>query len=135
VATDVRYWHQADFACFIARDHGGQALAYVYFEDERGGDRPRNNAGCNLLFCMEARTEKTMRNLILTIAIAFALTAPGSAFAGDKNKSKGIEVQDYGFGISAPVTTSRSDGAKQQTVSPVNPNRPKYDLKGSKGSR
>ncbi len=23
-------------ACFIARDHNGQALAYVYFEDEPG---------------------------------------------------------------------------------------------------
>lgn len=23
-------------ACFIVRDHGGQALAYVYFEDEAG---------------------------------------------------------------------------------------------------
>ena len=23
-------------ACFVARDHSGQALAYVYFEDELG---------------------------------------------------------------------------------------------------
>jgi hypothetical protein len=23
-------------ACFVARDHNGQALAYVYFEDEPG---------------------------------------------------------------------------------------------------
>jgi hypothetical protein len=23
-------------ACFVARDHSGQALAYVYFEDEPG---------------------------------------------------------------------------------------------------
>jgi hypothetical protein len=48
-----------------------------------------------------------MRNAFLAIAIVFALTAPGSAFAGDKNKSKGIEIQDYGFGVSNPVTTSR----------------------------
>jgi hypothetical protein len=26
-------------ACFIVRDHGGQALAYVYFEEEPGVER------------------------------------------------------------------------------------------------
>ena len=51
-----------------------------------------------------------MRNSILAIAIALVLVAPCTALAGDKNKSKGIEVQDYGFGASRPVTTSRSDG-------------------------
>ena len=25
-------------ACFVVRDHNGQQLAYVYFEDEPGGD-------------------------------------------------------------------------------------------------
>jgi hypothetical protein len=30
-------------ACFIVRDHNGQALGYVYFEEEPGrGDRWRN---------------------------------------------------------------------------------------------
>jgi len=28
-------------ACFVVRDHNGQQLAYVYFEDEPGGDRCR----------------------------------------------------------------------------------------------
>ena len=27
---------EANDACFIVRDHNGQALAYVYFEDETG---------------------------------------------------------------------------------------------------
>jgi hypothetical protein len=29
-------------ACFVVRDHNGQQLAYVYFEDERGDDRRRS---------------------------------------------------------------------------------------------
>jgi hypothetical protein len=28
-------------ACFVARDHNGQALAYVYFEDEPGARSTR----------------------------------------------------------------------------------------------
>jgi hypothetical protein len=62
-----------------------------------------------------------MRNAFLAIAIVFALTAPGSAFAGDKNKSKGIEVNDYGFGVSSPVTTSRSDGGGSTVGRVVSP--------------
>jgi hypothetical protein len=31
-------------ACFVVRDHNGQQLAYVYFEDEPGSDQRRSCA-------------------------------------------------------------------------------------------
>jgi hypothetical protein len=37
-------------ACFIVRDHNGQALAYVYFEDE-----PSTRAAAHLMIRDEAR--------------------------------------------------------------------------------
>jgi hypothetical protein len=37
-------------ACFVVRDHAGQELGYVYFEDEPGADhlgsQPGKAAGC-----------------------------------------------------------------------------------------
>jgi hypothetical protein len=65
-----------------------------------------------------------MRNPVLSIAIALVLAAPCTAFAGDKGKQRNIEVQDYGFGVSMPVTTSRSDGGgstvgRKQVSSPT----------------
>jgi len=34
---------EANAASFIVRDHNGRALAYVYFEDEPGGDAQRRS--------------------------------------------------------------------------------------------
>lgn len=50
-----------------------------------------------------------MRLPILTVAIPLTLAASCSAFAEEK---KHIEIQDYGFGVSQPVTTSRNSSSK-----------------------
>ena len=39
-------------ACFVVRDHNGQQLAYVYFEDEPGR-RVFRQSGYPQLICME----------------------------------------------------------------------------------
>jgi type VI protein secretion system component Hcp len=49
-----------------------------------------------------------MRHLVLAVAIPLVLAGACSAVAEEK---KHFEVQDYGFGVSMPVTTSRSSGS------------------------
>ena len=41
-------WSIAEYndACFIVRDHNGQALAYVYFENEPGRRTAAKTADC-----------------------------------------------------------------------------------------
>jgi len=56
-----------------------------------------------------------MRLPILTIAIPLTLAASCSAFAEEK---KHIEIQDYGFGVSMPVTTSRNSSPTYTTQEP-----------------
>ena len=52
-----------------------------------------------------------MRNPILVMAIAFALAAPCTALAGEKNKEKYIESQGYSWGTSNAGSLSKSTGA------------------------
>jgi type VI protein secretion system component Hcp len=54
-----------------------------------------------------------MRHSIFTIVIPVALAASCSAFAEEK---KHIEIQDYGFGVSMPVTTSRSSSGTSKVT-------------------
>jgi len=51
-----------------------------------------------------------MRNPILATAIAFVLAAPCTAFAGEKNKEKSIEVQGYSWGVNNAGSMSKSTG-------------------------
>jgi hypothetical protein len=53
---------------------------------------------------------------------------PCTALAGDKGKQRNVEVNDYGFGVSMPVTTSRSDGGGSTVGRVVSPT-----TKGPKG--
>jgi hypothetical protein len=73
-----------------------------------------------------------MRNPVLSIAIAFVLAAPCTALAGDKGKQRNIELNDYGFGVSMPVTTSRSDGGGATVGRVVSPTT-KAPIGGSTG--
>ena len=73
-----------------------------------------------------------MRNPILTAAIAFVLAVPCTARGGDKGKQRNIELNDYGFGVSMPVTTSRSDGGGSTVGRVVSPTT-KAPIGGSTG--
>jgi hypothetical protein len=60
---------------FVVRDHSGQQLAYVFFEDERGLDRRRN--------CSEASANDVPSRLsIITPAPTLGFCNPGTASLG-----------------------------------------------------
>jgi hypothetical protein len=48
-------WSRKQAACFVVREHNGQALAYVYFEQE-----PGRRAAAKLLTKDEARLCKSL---------------------------------------------------------------------------
>jgi hypothetical protein len=54
----IRYWRCAEEteACFIVRDANGQALAYVYFEDET-----RNSGSLAMLAAMRRASSRVRR--------------------------------------------------------------------------
>src|SRR4029077_17209727 len=62
-------------ACFIVRDHNGQALAYVYFEEE-----PGRRAAANLLARDEAR--RIALNIAKLPTIETAAILAGGKFSG-----------------------------------------------------
>ena len=60
------------------------------------------------------RAMSAMRFLlvVVTILAATQIVSADDKKSSTKSGTKSIEVQDYGFGVSMPVTTSRSDTKK-----------------------
>jgi hypothetical protein len=107
-------------ACFVVRDHNGQALAYVYFEDE-----PGRRSAAKLLSKDEARriASNITKVLPLDASIATRMVTPRPSMSGGRKlytytgvpvtgqpRGTGPDVLDTSYTITADIEVPQGGG-------------------------